>query len=264
MFNRLLILVAPFLLCFSTVCFGAKNNVGGMYLLLNAEVSLDCNGDENGTAYRDVCGDCVGGNTGLDACAKIVTSEGQIWLDRNLGASQVATSMTDSAAYGDLYQWGRGADGHEIRTSGTILELSNSYNPGHGSFIAGPFSPYDWLSPQNDDLWQGVSGINTPCPDGFRLPTEEEWQTELQSWSSNDSTGAYNSPLKLVLAGYRVNRDGSLDDSAGSYGYYWSSTVKVTDQGNANSILYFDSYIDRASLHNYEHSFGMSVRCIKN
>src|SRR5690554_918324 len=31
---------------------------------------------------------------------------GEIWMDRNLGASQVATSSTDEAAYGDLYQWG--------------------------------------------------------------------------------------------------------------------------------------------------------------
>ncbi|MCD4736862.1 MAG: hypothetical protein K8R53_12530, partial [Bacteroidales bacterium] len=32
---------------------------------------------------------------------------GKVWLDRNLGASQVATSSTDTNAYGDLYQWGR-------------------------------------------------------------------------------------------------------------------------------------------------------------
>jgi hypothetical protein len=39
-----------------------------------------------------------------------------VWLDRNLGATQVATSFDDSAAYGDLYQWGRAKDGHEDRT----------------------------------------------------------------------------------------------------------------------------------------------------
>jgi hypothetical protein len=39
-------------------------------------------------------------------------------MDRNLGASQVATSSTDPASYGDLYQWGRPADGHQIRTYG--------------------------------------------------------------------------------------------------------------------------------------------------
>jgi len=45
------------------------------------------------------------------------------WLDRNLGASKVADSMDDNASYGDLYQWGRGADGHEERNS-TITTTS--------------------------------------------------------------------------------------------------------------------------------------------
>jgi hypothetical protein len=50
--------------------------------------------------------------------AMVVSSSktGRVWLDRNLGATQVATSFDDSAAYGDLYQWGRAKDGHEDRT----------------------------------------------------------------------------------------------------------------------------------------------------
>ncbi|MCX8486231.1 MAG: hypothetical protein ORN53_03470, partial [Crocinitomicaceae bacterium] len=35
----------------------------------------------------------------------------KVWMDRNLGASQVATSSNDAASYGDLYQWGRATDG---------------------------------------------------------------------------------------------------------------------------------------------------------
>ncbi|VVM21411.1 hypothetical protein BSPWISOXPB_2895 [uncultured Gammaproteobacteria bacterium] len=41
---------------------------------------------------------------------------GKIWLDRNLGATQAATSRTDSASYGDLYQWG-------VRLLGTRREI---------------------------------------------------------------------------------------------------------------------------------------------
>jgi len=33
-------------------------------------------------------------------------------MDRNLGASQVAKSPTDPLSFGDLFQWGRGTDGH--------------------------------------------------------------------------------------------------------------------------------------------------------
>jgi len=42
---------------------------------------------------------------------------GRVWLDRNLGASQVCTSATDTACYGDYYQWGRGHDGHQSSSS---------------------------------------------------------------------------------------------------------------------------------------------------
>ncbi|MDA3912209.1 MAG: FISUMP domain-containing protein [Bacteroidales bacterium] len=181
---------------------------------------------------------------------------GQIWMDRNLGASQVATSSTDSDAYGDLYQWGRAADGHESRASGTTPTLATSDTPGHGDFITTGSSPYDWRNPQNDNLWQGVSGTNNPCPSGYRLPTEAEWWAEKASWSSNNAAGAFASPLKLPVAGYRFDI-GSLS-LVGSFGYYWSSTVVVTDA----RLLSF--YSSNAAMSNNNRANGLSVRCIKD
>ena len=178
---------------------------------------------------------------------------GQTWMDRNLGASQVATSSTDEAAYGDLYQWGRGTDGHQKRNSSTTTNSSNSDTPGHGMFIIGS---YDWRSPQNDNLWQGVSGTNNPCPSGYRLPTEAEWNVELISWSSNNAAGAFASPLKLSLAGNRSGYGGSLT-SAGSYGNYWSSTVSGT-------WARFLNFYSIAYTTNYFRANGSSVRCIKD
>jgi hypothetical protein len=87
----------------------------------------------------------------------------RIWLDRNMGASQVATGSTDTNAYGDLYQWGRYRDGHQVRTSSTTYTLSSSDTPAHGDFIIPIALPNDWRDPQNDNLWQGVSGINNPA-----------------------------------------------------------------------------------------------------
>lgn len=142
-------------------------------------------------------------------------------MDRNLGASRVATSRTDTEAYGDLYQWGRLTDGHEKRTSSTTSTLSTTDVPGHGNFITSVSSPYDWRSPQNPTLWQGVSGINNPCPAGFRLPTEPEFNTERLSWSSQTSAGAFASPLKFVIGGYGSYSNGKVGN-AGALGYYWS------------------------------------------
>jgi hypothetical protein len=128
---------------------------------------------------------------------------GKTWMDRNLGASQVATSSTDAAAYGDLYQWGRGADGHQCRNSGTTTTLSSTDQPGNSNFILAPNAPYDWRSTQNDNLWQGVNGINNPCPSGYKIPTYAELDSELSSWINNNAYGAFNSPLKFTQAGYR-------------------------------------------------------------
>ena len=184
-------------------------------------------------------------------------STGEVWMDRNLGATQVATSSTDASAYGDLYQWGRAADGHESRTSATTITLSTSDTPGHGDFITTSISPNDWRSPQNDNLWQGVSGINNPCPSTYRLPTNAEWQAERTSWTSNNAAGAYNSPLRLPVAGLRSSSNGALID-VGSYGYYWSSAI----DGPGSRYLLFGSSV--ASLFSYFRAFGFSVRCLKD
>jgi hypothetical protein len=182
---------------------------------------------------------------------------GLTWMDRNLGASRAATSRTDSEAYGDLYQWGRAADGHQKRNSPTTSTLSNSDNPGHGNFIISANKPFDWLSPQNDNLWQGVNGTNNPCPNGYRLPTDAELDAERRSWGRNNAAGAFSSPLKLPMADYRNNPSGSLY-GVGSYGLYWLSTLG----GLYPWYFYFDSSIAYPKIGARAH--GKSVRCIKD
>ncbi|MDI6401178.1 PEGA domain-containing protein [Balneolaceae bacterium ANBcel3] len=183
---------------------------------------------------------------------------GRVWMDRNLGASRAARSSTDSQAYGDLYQWGREADGHQKRNSPTTSTLSRSDQPGHGSFIlSSRDTNWNWRNPQNDNLWQGVNGINNPCPPGYRLPTAAEWEAERRSWSSNNSAGAFASPLKLPLAGRRSRSSGSLF-IVGSSGYYWSSTVSGS---SARFLTFSSSY---ANMVSYYRAYGFSVRCTKD
>jgi len=183
---------------------------------------------------------------------------GATWMDRNLGASQVATSSTDVDAYGNLYQWGRGADGHQCRTSPTTSTLSSTDQPGHGYFITNSSSPWDWRSPQNDDLWQGVNGINNPCPSGYRLPTEAELNAERLSWSNNNATGAFASPLKFPMAGARTLLNTGSLSFVGTSGNYWSSTVSSIDA----RVLNFNS--SNAKMIFSNRAGGNSVRCIKD
>jgi hypothetical protein len=185
----------------------------------------------------------------------VTSPTGKTWMDRNLGATQVAASSTDAAAYGDLYQWGRGNDGHQCRTSATTTTLSSSDQPGNGNFILSPNAPNDWRSPQNDNLWQGVNGVNNPCPSGYRIATYTELNNERLSWSSNNNVGAYNSPLKLPYSGGRDAITGQVNTVLG---YLWSSTIsgvnsQTIDFSNVNAYQW-----------NSVRGQGCTVRCIKN
>ena len=191
---------------------------------------------------------------------------GKTWMDRNLGANRAAISSTDAQAYGSLYQWGRGSDGHQcvnrysgdgVTTSGTTSTLSSSNTPGHSDYITINTSPNDWRSPQNTNLWQGTDGVNNPCPTGYRLPTETELNAERLSWASSNAAGAFASPLKLPMAGFRNHTTGLLG-SVGSVGYYWSSTVSST----ISRVLFFGS--SSAFMNTNSRAFGFSVRCIKD
>ena len=190
----------------------------------------------------------------------VTGANGKEWMDRNLGASQVAMNSNDPASYGDFYQWGRAADGHQIRTSNTTstnatTAVPNVDNSWDGLFITEGNSPYDWLTSQEDNLWQGVNGTNNPCPTGFRLPTVTEWDVEISSWSN--AASAFASSLKLPVAGYRVRSNGGLND-AGSTGSYWSSSVS----GSSAKHLYFSS--SDANMYDGTRAQGYSIRCLKD
>ena len=200
---------------------------------------------------------CANGPTAIVDVTNPTT--GKTWMDRNLGATQVAASSTDQNAYGDLYQWGRRTDGHQCRTSPTTGALSSVDQPAHGSFILAPSAPYDWRYPQNANLWQGVNGVNNPCPSGYRLPTETELNNERLSWSSNNSAGAFASSLKWPVAGHRDDGSGYLY-AVGAIGLNWSSTVSG---GSYSRHLYFSSSNSNASMGDDLRASGLSVRCLK-
>jgi uncharacterized protein (TIGR02145 family) len=202
---------------------------------------------------------------------------GEIWLNNNLGASyanvnhpdfnplQQATSRTDNKAYGSLYQWGRYSDGHELinrnagdphATSGVTTTLSNTDQPPHDDFIRTGSGNIDWRNPQNNNLWQGVNGTNNPCPSGYRIPTQAELSAERLSWGNNNATGAFASPLKLTMAGRRVENNSLAN--VNTNGKYWSSTVSSTEAMR----LVFDS--SNSSMSDIPRARGYSIRCIKN
>ena len=138
---------------------------------------------------------------------------------------------------------------------------SSTDQPAHGDWITPPNgSNWDWRITPNDNLWQGVNGVNNPCPSGYRIPTEIELVAENDSWITNDAAGAMSSPLKLPFGGDRYSDIGSFAN-VGASGRYWSSTITISYIG-ANA-LYFEDLGSFGSV-GYARGDGSSVRCIKD
>jgi hypothetical protein len=181
----------------------------------------------------------------------------KVWLDRNLGASGVCTSSTDTACYGDYYQWGREADGHQVSTSSTSSILATDLNTtGNSNFILNSNDPYDWTALDSDGAirsanWSKTDGSSV-CPVGYRVPTIEELTAETISNSADAFT-----KLKLPSAGFRNNGSGSLFNQ-GSWGGIWSSSPS----GSYSKYLYFDS--STADWYYGARAYGLSVRCLRD
>jgi uncharacterized protein (TIGR02145 family) len=205
----------------------------------------------------------------------------RVWHSKNLGAAQVATAYNDASSYGSYFQWGRGADGHQINADATPSngDLSAGGNTTtkatstvavDNKFITTTDNPRDWVegSVNNSDAirsanWSKTDG-NSICPIGYRVPTGTELNTDIildgQDWSDGDRRAtAFNNFLKLPTAGNRVNSDGLLG-SLSSFGLYWGSSI---DNDNRPNRLIFDQN-NFATVNTNHRSNGYSVRCIKD
>ena len=206
----------------------------------------------------------------------VSTKTGKKWLDRNLGADRMAQSASDYLAYGDLFQWGRAGDGHQIvtrigttNTDATFVATttsliapfgtSNNDTPGNNKFIVaddGFGASGDWRTTPNNDLWQGVNGTNNPCPVGWRIATREEWIAE-----GITNIGDGFNKLKLSYTGVRLVNPGTMAAST-TQASYWTSTTKVDFAGSTSwySAITSSGFLIDGSYR----GMGMACRCIKD
>lgn len=199
-----------------------------------------------------------------------VEIDGVVWAPVNCGYDIEHT-------YGKLYQWGRKyGQGYSTRFASGPISISTGQSASKKDYF---YRANDWLSPQNDKLWNSGTEDNPqkteydPCPEGWRVPT----YTELKGLSLNSSvttehlgitgrffygTNAYTEGVPKVFlpaAGYR-DFDGDLY-SRGSDGIYWSSTPYYgSDYKGANYI----SFVSHYSYYYYLRASGYSVRCVKD
>jgi hypothetical protein len=168
---------------------------------------------------------------------------GRIWLDRNIGAINSMRYAGDADSFGDYYQWGRDSDGHEYEESEEFI-IKDDFLPDG-----------DWTKEDNEGLdrslfWSDISGEGI-CPEGFRVPTEDELLTEVKASGWQDNIDIMNDFLKLPSAGYRSSINGKIINMGG---YIWSSN-------DAISLTFITSKI---YTYKYKRIDGVPIRCIKD
>lgn len=218
------------------------------------------------------------GDTGTVTCTyrghtvtyiTVRAADNKIWLQQNLGSTARATSATDTAGYGHLFQWGRWDDGHQLRNSAvaaaSTLSANNPSGLGGGTalFYNGN-NPNDWWSAgAGTDTWSdnpatASNGID-PCAaigPGWHMPSQPEWANVLTLENVSDVVTGFGSNLRLTAAGMREANQGNLLN-AGLYGNYWAATPSNI---YAKDVTLLDNGINDND--DALRSYGFSVRCM--
>ncbi|MCW8838769.1 MAG: hypothetical protein OQK11_08720 [Thiovulaceae bacterium] len=204
---------------------------------------------------------------GITYGSVISSATGRTWLDRNLGAEKVCNpEVTESACWGDLYQWGREADGHQETNSTFVDSLAADIVNVGNAFLGG--NTEDWTTADENGSERKINWNKTDgsviCPVGYRVPTVAEFENEIDGLDLNNSNDILNSFLKLPITQYRKPEDGSK--SYVSIGVYHTQDIYVDTTVNVtydNHIITFNSTsIDTNGTADFH--FGLPVRCIKD
>ena len=174
------------------------------------------------------------------------------WAKYNVGA-------TTETGYGDYFAWGETTGYNEGKTN-FASDWSNYYFGTQSSFTKYTGSDYTVLQKEDDAAYAALGGK-------FRMPTKAEidallalskkWVTNYNGSGINGYTFTGNgNTLFLPAAGYRDCTDFY---DAGSYGYYWSSSLR-TDFPDSAWYLYFISG-DAGANDSYRY-YGFSVRAV--
>ena len=198
------------------------------------------------------------------------------FMDRNLGATS-ATAIDGNKTHGLYYQYGRKdpftGDIERYNINGTSIGKTD-IKSGAVSFAKAVQNPAtfntingDWVSPNNytgknwNDIVESTGKtFFDPCPEGWRLPTKDEFSSfsaDSFVWDSTNSGRTFNTNW-FPASGYRYNSDGSMYN-VGGYGGYWSASPNSSGNGcclsfGSSSVL--PSYNDSRAL-------GCSVRCVQ-
>ena len=259
---------APASTGFSAITSYTVTSSPGSFSVTGPSSPLTVTGLTNGTSYTFtvVATNAEGNSSASLASGTVIPNCGayvsagvyKVFACYNLGATDTTADPNTpvQGIHGNYYQWGSKTVVADAYTSAGTISGWNAPPAIYGA----------WL----DDS----KTANDPCPAGFRVPTKIQWdgvianntitRTDTGTWSSSATNYAaaisFGTPtiktLTLPAAGYRNGSDGTLF-SRGAYGYYWSSTMNVTNAWN----LDFNSS-SAYTYNGFNRTYGFSVRCV--
>ena len=198
------------------------------------------------------------------------------WASFNLGASK-------PEEYGDYFAWGETEPHYESIASDGTFTWKIGYEDGYA------WSNYKWCEGSYNTLTKYNSSSSYVTVDNlatldaeddaatvnwggtWRTPTDDEW-TWLQenctwTWTSDyNGSGVAGRIVTSKIEGYTSNSiflpaagrpRNPYIFNAGTYGYYWSSSIGTDNSFNARIVHFFSDYVDRKNDYRFH---GLSVR----
>ena len=182
----------------------------------------------------------------------------QVWMAENLKVTQYR-------------------DGTAIPTGHSNSEWDNLYDTETGAYAV-----YDNNESNADTYgylynWYAVNDSRNIAPDGWHVPTDDEWQilvdylggssvaggkmkeTGTEHWNSPNTGATNESGFTALPGGYRYS--GGNYGYVGYDGYFWSSTEGSSGSAWGRVLDYFHSEVSCSS---YGKQGGFSVRCLRD
>ncbi|MCR8561074.1 fibrobacter succinogenes major paralogous domain-containing protein [Mucilaginibacter sp. BJC16-A38] len=194
--------------------------------------------------------------------------DGNIWLQQSLGSKRVAIDLHDEDSFGDLFQWGRWDDGHQLYyPANTRRDEDKDWHPidldktGVNPFYWGVVSRW-WRDEKSTDQWTAATPAEVtadngcdPCKamgEGWHLPSAAELQNIINLEYITDANGGWNSSLRLSLSGSRDGTNGTTIRFRGRSANFWTSTP--------------DAALELVSgkVREFERGYGFAIRCLKS